>query len=280
MTQPLVYIEPPDVDPHRFGLFGAAQPLTGVDEHWLYGGVEFESLACYEAAFYPMGVGMDGGAGGSKTLPDGAGTTTAHPFTVYAGILCGSVGYTADQYRARALRVLELSGQSAAETALWTGAGGNLPGLNGTGYAQTPNGSTAVSIVDALGILEDWLGQNYNGSGVIHATRRTVVKAASQRLVRHDPDTPVDLLMTPVGSRWIGGAGYDGTGPAAVAPGTGNAWMYATGQIMLARDDPETPADMGEALDRSLNLVRLIAEQSYLIAVDCAAAAVKVNLSL
>lgn len=275
---PYVYTDAPEVKPYRYGLFGAAQPMTGIDPHWRYGGIEFDSLPAYEASLYPSGIQVVNGSGGTKTLPGWLGTVKALPFAVYGGVLCGTIGYTDQAARDRALKVVELAGQHASESALWNGGGANAPALNA---ASTPIvQATAVSLQRGVAALEDWLADHYNGQGLIHGKRSVGIIAGSKQLVHHDPDTAESALMTPVGTRWVFGGGYDGTGPAAVAPAAGQTWIYATGQVGIVRDEAQTPAGLGEALDRLHNQVQLIAEQQYLIAVDYTIGAALVDLTL
>jgi hypothetical protein len=386
MTQPLLYVAPPVVEPYRFGLFGAAQPIQSDDPHWQLG-VEWEPLACYAAAFYLAGlrcsqgvlappsalaagavVGggtfaagtyfwvvtgtnaqgettksneatatialngsanltwsalpagttgvkvyrgtvagaenrlvatlgavtayLDTGTVGSaatpptnntagtdpaKALPAGMGTTKAFPFAVYAGMQCGSVGYDREgTYRDRARTILELAGQHAAEAALWTGAGGNTGPLNA---ASTPVVSgTATDLTVALGKLEDWLADHYSGVGVIHAKRGVSAFARRDHQTVRDPGNP-EALTTGVGTRWVFGGGYDGTGPNGVAPAANQTWIYATGQPTIRRA-PVVDFTMAEALDRSINGVGVFAEQTYVIGYDCAVGAALVDLSL
>jgi hypothetical protein len=276
---PYVYIEPPDIEERPFGLFHAATPLTGVDGHWEYGGIEFDSLGGYQGQFYPVGINAAGGAGGSKTLPSANPRTHALPFAVYAGIECGVVGYTAAEHEARALRVLELSGQHAAENALWTGGGGNAPGLNASTTTIPTGGATASKVSTALRILEDWLGDNYNGRGFIHAKRGVSAIAGSAHLVKDTYDLDPRVVSTPGGTRWIFGAGYDGTGPNAVVPSAGQTWIYATGGVVLLRGEPREPT-LEQAIVKTLNTVHIIAEQEYLITYDYAVAAALVDLTL
>jgi len=272
MTAPLVYVEPPEVTPYRFGLFGAAQPYAGIDPHAFFGGAEWESLACYAASSYAAGWDICNGGGGSKVLNNGAPSVQAKPFGVYAGIDCGTVGYDHEgSYQERTRKILELAGQHATEAALWTGAGGNLPALNAVGFATTvvfgtaPSG--AVRIAHAIGALEKWLGDNYQGVGVIHATRDVAAIAAEAFQIDRDPAN-ASALVTPLGTRVVFGGGYNGTGPGAVVPGAGTTWIYATGQVMLARNEPRI-FNMEEALKRGTNRVAVFGEQQYLIGVDC-----------
>lgn len=286
-VQPYLYIDPPEVEPYKFGLFGATQELTdGIltrydangNVHWIIGGVEWESLAAYSAHTYPVGIGQFGGLGGTKSLPGALSITRALPFAVYGGVVCGSVGYTREQWNERALRILELSGQHAAENALWTGAGGNTPALNAAGTTDV-TGGTATDLVTALGLLENWLADNYNGVGAIHAKRRVANVGSAKRQVKWDRDNP-DALVTPVGTRWVFGGGYDGTGPAAVAPGTNKTWIYATGQVVIARGEARAPAELEAELNRVQNQVFALAEQPYLIGLDGPHAAAQVDLTL
>jgi hypothetical protein len=277
VTQPLLYVAAPVVEPYRYGLFGAAQPIEGDDLHWQLG-VEWEPLACYAANFYLAGLRCSTGVGDpAKALPAGEPTTKAHPFAVYAGMECGSVGYDHDgSYQQRARTILELAGQHAAEAALWTGAGGNSGPMNA---ATTPIVQAAASdLTTAIGVLEDWLADHYSGVGVIHAKRGVNAHARRHHQTVRDPANP-EALTTGLGTRWVFGGGYDGTGPAAVAPAAGQTWIYATGQLTIRRA-PVTDFTMAEALDRSINDVAVFAEQPYVIGFDCAIGAALVDLSL
>lgn len=275
-VQPLVYIEPPTLELVEYGLFSVANSLGIGDDHWQFGGAEFESLAAVAAGFYPVGIGMDAGAGGTKTLPAGAGTTKALPFAIYAGVSCGSVGYTEEQFRARAIRVLELAGQHAAEEALWTGAGGETPKLNAASTTTVVAG--AQTIKRAVAALEDWIGDQYHARALIHAKRGVSAIAAERMLVESDPVEP-RRKQTPVGTLWSFGAGYAGNGPNAVAAAAGTTWIYATGQVGIQTSTPTTPAGMGQAIDKRKNLVDLYAEQEMLLTVDGAIGAVLVDLT-
>lgn len=282
-VQPYVVIEPPDVEPRPFGLFSVARDLQVTDDegvtddvHWQYGGVEYEPIACYPAGFYPLGINAAGGAGGSKTLQNAALHVKSIPFAIYAGVQCGSIGHVQDFHRQRALRVLDLSAQFAAEDALWNGAGGGTPKLNDA--STTTVVGTATELTSALGQLEDWLGTHYNGRGVIHATRRVGILAGAKQLVRNN-DLDPGKLSTPVGTPYSFGAGYDGTGPGAAAPASGSVWIYATGALWIRRGEPFTPADFAQALDRTNNVVDVLAEQTNILTYDCAVGAALVDLT-
>lgn len=278
-TIPLVYTEPPETKPRRFGLFNAATPVDQTDPHALGLGIAFQSLASVPAELYPVnpaGVLVQNGTGGTKTLPQGLPQQQALPFAVYAGVECGSLGWSPTEVRDRALAILESAGQHAAELALWTGAAGNAPQLNAAS-SITVAGTTG-GIVAQLGKLEKYLADHYNGEGLIHATPDVAALAASFRLVRPDPSNSL-ALRTPLGNRWVFHGGGNGTGPNAVVPAATSTWIYATGAVAISRGRPEVPADFGAALKRSINTVALIGEQNYLIAVDGPIAAALVTLA-
>lgn len=290
MTQPLLYIEPPDLEPYRYGLFGAPQPRTlnredgTTDPHWQWGGVEFESLADYQGEQYPTGYLYCDAGGGDKTLSDYAGTTKATAFTVYGGVDCSSIGRPQADYEARARAIVELAGQNAAENALWSGPTGNVPTLNGADTTDLTPG-TVPSLHAGVGILEAYMASHYNGKSLIHATRDVAAFAAAEnQIIREflpaDEDgARVDWLTTVLGTRWVFGGGYDGTGPNAADPTDGEAWLYATGQLLIVRDDITVPANFPAALDRVNNIELLLAEQTYLIAVDGPIVACQVTLT-
>lgn len=274
---PYLYIDPPEVTPYEQGLFGAVQELTTDDPHWLIGGVEWESLASYSGQLYAAGAGTQAGAGGTKTLDAGQLRTKAWPFAVYAGLQCGTFGHTPAEFEARLLRLTELSEQHAAERALWTGGASNSPALNATGTTDV-TGGVATELGRALGLLENWLADNYNAKGQIHARRSVGILASQKHLAKYDPETP-NRYMTPLGTRWVWGGGYDGTGPAAATPATGTTWIYATGQTIMARGQMELPADFKAAIHRIDNQQYMVAERPYIIGVDGTWAAALVDLT-
>lgn len=287
-TQPYVYLDPPEVEPYKFGLFGATQELTDAiltrydangAQHWIIGGAEWESLASYAAHPYPVGIGEFGGLGGTKALTGMNALSRALPFALYGGVVCGSVGYTKDEWNQRALRILELASQHGAEAALWNGGGGNTPALNVAGTTDV-TGGVAKDLTTAVGLLENWLADNYNGQGMLHAKRSVGPLAGKYRQAHIDKDNPVPALVSVLGTRWVFGGGYDGTGPAAVAPAAGKTWIYATGQIGIARGDARAPASLEAELNRTTNQVFALAEQPYLIALDGPHAAALVDLTL
>ena len=225
VAQPYVYIDPPRVAPYKHGLFSVATELKLDDDHWEYGGVEWESLACYRSAFYPGGLNDVNGAGGTKVLPACMGVTQANAFAIYGGVKTGSLGHGEDNHQYwydRARAIVEGNAQWAVENALWTGTAGAGNGLNSAGTPKVVAGQgntvdNAVDLVSAIGLGAAWLANNYAGRGVIHAPRALASVAAYMQQLREDLDRPGEW-ETASGMKWCFGGGYDGTGPGAAAP--------------------------------------------------------------
>lgn len=244
---PWVYIDPPVAEPYRHGLFDAApvlsQPDTDDGVHWQYGCIEFESLMTYMSATYPGGLNDVNGAGGVKVLPACAGVVRASAFAIYGGVQAGSLGHTAAEWTARARSIVELSGQHAVESALWTGTAGAAPAFNAaaTPYvlpAQSANTAmNAVDMVTGIAMAEAYLQQRYAGRGIIHAPRQAAAYLEYLQQIKRQEDRP-EQLTTKLGNRFAFGAGYDGTGPGAAAPPAATLsnqymWMYVTGAVMV-----------------------------------------------
>lgn len=274
-----VEIDAPAIEPYKYGLFGSTQQRTW-DPHFGWGGAQWETLAQYLATPYPVGPDQAGGAGGDKVLSQPNPYSMALPFAIYAGIECGSIGYTPAEFETRAKTVLDLAAQNAVEQQLWAGISGGSPSLNGdpsVTLSTTVTGS-ATDLVTALALLENWLGANYSGVGYIHAMRGVAILGANKRLVKHVQEP--DELVTPLGTEWVFGGGYDGSGPDNASPATGQTWIYATGQIVIARDTPNMPANFEQSLDRLHNTENIVVEQPYLVGVDGTWAAALVDLTL
>jgi len=271
VTTMQLLVEAPAITPYQYGLAAVAQPADTSNPHWQMG-VEYEPISSYEVGALP------GACYGSPSvsLPEGVATVKALPFSLYAGVDCKAVGYDEAYILARAQAILKLGWQHGAEQALWSGAGvsGLEPVLNGT-YVATTVG-TGLSIVDAVAALEDYLGDNYLGQGVVHATRGVASYAKRDRQVVER----AGKLQTVLGTQWAFGGGYDGTGPGDASPATGTTWLYATGLITIRRADPFVNGSLGSALNRTTNDTLVFAEQPTVLTVDGPIAAVSVDLTL
>lgn len=306
VTQPRQYVAGPTFTPLPFGLLTAlaTEVRSPVDPHWK-NGVNYESVCAQAATTYDECFAVSGTAGAPAGSPAAKAESAevekrgATPFTVYAEVNCSAPGFwdRAQQLTEEALLRAE---ESAVELAFWTGhasAGG--PGTDGAtvvfphlaaNAAVTDGvGSNVVTlqtaatvvvsgthdIISGLGILEDELAECYHGVGVIHVPRILAPALAdAMNLVREGP-----RYKTPNGNIIVLGSGYDGSSPSGVAAGTGSVFIYATGAMFIYRGSVETTPDIS-TLDRSTNLVSVIAERTYVIGWECCHLAVEIATGL
>lgn len=208
----------------------------------------------------------------SKTFEEGQPLTIGTPFTVYTGFECKAVDL--DEARRVAAERLALVEWRGVEQALWENlppADPNFPDNLGLVVLDP-----APSLCAGFGALEEFLGANYAGVGIIHAPRR--VASYVDTMVHQEQAQLKTLLGTLVAF----GGGYDPLeGPTGqTAPTEGQSvWMYATGAIVYRRSaEPFVNPPDGGALDRVTNQVTVAAERTYVLTVECVIAAVLVTL--
>lgn len=208
-----------------------------------------------------------------KVLDAGAGDTgTATSFAVYGMFNCTPVGFTVAQSERLALEHLQAREEARVEQAFWTGDLGNVSTLKG---ATVLNAGVAVSPLEGLGLLEEWIAANYGSLGVIHMTKAT---ATVYETLQHQGNR----LLTPLGTPIVAGAGYDGSSPAGAAAGAGNSWAYVTPAMFGRRSEVFTSSGIpGDLLDRDQNNLYALAERNYLIGFDpVGAAAILIDRSI
>jgi hypothetical protein len=212
------------------------------------------------------------GSSGTSAFNDaksgvGVSFVQADPFIVIAGVACG-MGRIGDTARAAA-------SLAAAEPRLVerTFERGNITPALVSAATVTPNGSTAVSVKRAIGLLETYLRANYGGTGVMHAAP---ILAEYMK-----PEVKGNQLLTRLGTPIAFGSGYTGPNPTTGAAAPANqVWLYATGAVTVRRSPVQQPGDMNETFDRATNQVLMIAERGVMVAVDCVPpAAVLVDLA-
>ncbi len=254
------YVEVPAPAPRRGGLFAVANVID-VDEPHVFLGAEYETDACTPAGLWNGNCGTGFPAtpcnpDGSPMVKDFHGTSlvVGDPFTVYDGIDCELPGAPADHYESRVRAGLALKEQKAVERWVETlivdmavdlaPGNGALPG-------------------EAIGLLEGWLAENYEGAGLIHMSRVAAVWGCHHQVIGAGLD---GTLATCQGTPVANGAGYvDADNYAA-----------ATGQITLLRG----PVMVRSAPSMNVGLEcvppRVIAERTYVPLIECGAAKVKV----
>jgi hypothetical protein len=268
LAAPPRYVAAPVATPYRYGLLSSADVLEDPPGRWQLG-IEYEPVACGGAAALPPGCDMT-----AMAVDTGVPLVSGGPLLIYAGFSCSPVGHL-DDAQDRAEAALIMGEQRALERAYWTGSEGNRPRLADLA-CTTLNAVTgtagAVSLRAGIAMLEDTLGDEYGGIGVIHAPRGVAVNAATLQLLR-----PAGFgLVTPLGTRWAFGGGYAvNTGPDGAPAAAGTAWLYATGGVTVRRGPPVFYGGP-ETLDRAENTLTVYAERLYVITHDCLCAAVLV----
>jgi hypothetical protein len=204
------------------------------------------------------------------------------PFLVGAGVTCSTFGTQLDDvlasYRAVTDRGLELRQWSQIANELWTGDRAN----NENRYLADANSTDvgdgdAVSLVEAIGLLEDAFGNcSPGGVQVIHMPRKLVAYASWKKLIWTTPGS--GRIYTANDSLVVADRGYPGTGPEGVEPTETTAWIYSTG-VLTARLGPvrHPELDWGYAVTALTNDVAVRSERAAAINWACCHLAVNVE---
>lgn len=279
-TCPPLYVDAPVVMPYTYGLFSVAlTPAEDPDPHWACG-VDYQPMSCDKSSV--VGDYCDTPPPGPKIVPEGVDTVSGLPFTVFDGFNCHLVGFTEAEITARARAALDLGERRAVEREYWTGEAGSRPRLADPS-AVVLNAVPAPGVADALhpvgGIaaLENYLGDNYGGTGIIHAPRGVGAFLSYHSLAAVVGARVQTMVGTPVA---LGGGYVVNTGPDGVEAPPGTAWMYATGQVVIRRSAPWlNPDSVKQALNRSNNNVTILAERTYVVSHECVLAAVLISIN-
>jgi hypothetical protein len=129
----------------------------------------------------------------------------------------------------------------------------------------------AVGLAEGIGLLEKTIADDYGGIGVIHAARELAAPLTSRYLVRRDGAR----MRSPMDNLYAFGAGYTTHDPTDTPAAAGQAWLYATGPVVLYRSDVQ----VREEFDQRKNARVAVVERSYVATADCLRAAVLVDVS-
>lgn len=212
-----------------FGLLGPATTVV-VDEspHWAMG------LDHRVSDFVKVSVIRGEGTNASEVVVvDGEGdfSRTEVPFVVKVEFQASTIGTTPEEVQNLIETYLEVATQKAVEREFWTGE--LRDGVDNSNHLASPEATVVNPAVGSpvktkygLALLEQALGNRGIGErGVIHATRGVAsalgFKGSNGR------------IETPIGNFLVAGAGYTGSGPDGDVPGGDQAWMYATGPVVV-----------------------------------------------
>ena len=254
-------IPAPPVGPLRYGFFRAAAGPFEMDTRGIGAGYSFFADHCGEAQLYEQTC-VDSP---TKTFTEGSDLMEADPFWVVARKRCGLVGRTAEEMQTAVRHQLMSREQTLVESVVWDGGGLAAPPASLTASGATIVTPLAPGAGAAIAALEEAFYDEYGYVGTIHVNTQAYAAAAYSQLVEHQ----AAQLVTPLGSVWSFGSGYDITGPADVAPAAGFVWAFMTGRVNLWRTDilPQPPAQ--QTADRTLNQWDVVAERVYAFIWDC-----------
>jgi hypothetical protein len=230
------------------GRGGTQQAQLGADSSGLDAGVVTPATTVQGAE----GVAKPGAA---NRNPTGA----FAPFGVVAYDRCGTFGWQALEYQARARRALAAVASTAVEAEYWEGA--LVPTNEHLAAAHAAVlGGAGMGRREALAELVQGLADAGAGTGVIHARPYLVQNWLQDNAL----EVRNGKLYTKGGHLVVQGAGYTGTGPADEAVAGGVEWAYATDNLVVVRGPVMlTPGNINEATDRATNTVVFRAEQAY-----------------
>jgi hypothetical protein len=198
---------------------------------------------------------------GEKTA-DGIGVVEGYPFSIYKMTECHDLHGDDTEW---ARNSLALGESHAVES-------GFMQAVLAQPTTAQPNGATAVSIEEGVAILEGYAADVYGGVPIIHMARSVATRALARDILVASMDYTV---TTPQGALVANGGGYSlNLGPAGAAAPEGQAWLYVSGMVTLVR----SPVEAHRVLDHTENNQVVLAERTYVPAVDCFVAAVLVNL--
>lgn len=269
---PAIEVEGPPFEPYRYGLLSAVDVLDG-SGRWELGGVVYATVGCEES----------GGEWDTlcptdpppppppptKNLTVGVDNVEGKPFILYDSVACHPHSGRTEQEIADLARLRhDVGEQRKLERRFWAWLRANATVVN-------PEPVTAVSMCDGLGELEQRVAAENGGIGVFHAARPLITGARRHDFARHREGFP-DRLVSAGDNVWVFGAGYDRFGPGedgTEAP-AGQAWIYATGPLVLRRSEMFT----NSVFDQRRNERRTVAERSYVLTAECPVLAVLVTI--
>lgn len=259
----------------RYGLFQAVGIQPEWDNHWGDGGIVIDDDLCGAPNPYTVDCTASLATKTFSTTSSVPGT----PFVVYAGIVCGSVGYSKTEFQNKVNNRLLAGEQAVVEAVFSRQLNGQSRGLaNATPNATTVVPSPAAArIADQVGALEEALYSTYGPRGVLHVPFQYGERMAADHLLYPDGD-PFNggVWRTALGTT-VSIGNYEGYTPAGVAPAAGHTWIYITGQTWVWRNPDVFVSTLEGSLNRTTNQVTILAEREYVVTYECGAFAVDVT---
>ncbi len=270
------------VEPPRYGLLSVVQPFTPTDPHWAAAGIEWEDDLCGDGT--ETFIDSCPADGYEKPEEGNLGFCGADPFVAIGSFHCSPVGRPADEAFEIARRRLLAWENRQVERTLWTGLASNGEVTPSFAFGNPDcgiepvdlNAAGVVDPVTAMSLLESALGDEVACGGIIHIPFSMMAYMKAQ-----DQVTEVNgELYSPAGYRVVAGHGYTGSGPANAAALPGQAWIFATGPMLVARGNViMVPGSVAEGVNRNINNVTVRAERFYAVGFSCSLFAVRASLT-
>jgi hypothetical protein len=269
-----MFIEPPPPPQRPYGLFDVALgPMPFPVEAAVGGGVQYIPETCENNVYlYDMTCPA---VSGSKTFDVLDTSISGSPFAVITSLLCGSVGITADEFQRRVLTRMQLHEQRAVERRLWQGqtlaqGQGAITGL----FRGATNVGPAGCATEAIELLEQALADNGIVGGMIHARPGMAAHLEQAHQIQYASGR---RLQTCLGTPFVFGQGYDGTGPSGQAADGDSEWMYASGRVLIWQDTEIQVPNLDQVFRQASNERIAIAERVYAVVVECGVWTVEVT---
>lgn len=278
-TGPAFVIPAPALTPPPTSLIRTATVIEHTDDlHWA-SALEWSPEGCGNAVVVDQCA--QAAKPGARNRPN---KIRFDAFGVVAYDTCGTFGFVAADYDARARRLLAATESKAVEKEWWTATlvtanphlAMNAAGANG-GTAATTVGA-AQTLRAGLALLVQALADGNGGMGMIHARPFLVQQWFGLDLLYRDAG---GKLWTGTGNQVVAGAGYPGTGPTGQALTSTSEWAFASDVVEVHRGPvdilgPGAPG-IGNT-DYVNNAVTVRAERLYALTVNgCVNAAVEIN---
>lgn len=265
-TIPPILIERPlMLDQPRYGLIQAAIGPLPLPVHARNGGIQYVHNECGSGFGYEINCLPDQAAKDFTQL--GLSTVLGVPFLIYSTFVCGSVGYTEEEFQQFAIDSLTSVEQTVAEQVFSDGLFAQAPSLanNPDVVTLAGGGTTAVEVISELE-RAIYCTNGYGYTAFLHMPIPVFNELKREHLIEFDGKR----WRTPMGSVVVGGC-YSGNDPAGAAPVDGTFWVYATGQTVVWRtpDSELFIAPVEGTLDRTTNQQRMLVEREYVITFEC-----------
>jgi hypothetical protein len=270
---PPVLIEPPPPPMRPYGLFDVALgplPMPRVEAQG--GGIQYVPDACEDDIFlYQLNCPP---VSGSKTFSPIETAVSGAPFGVLTSYTCGSIGFTWEEIQNRVRTRMTLREQRAVERRVWQGWNPS----NGLGtQAGLFRGATTLTaagcVTEAVEVLEQTLADNGVVGGMIHARPGMSAHLNNSFQIYEGPGR---IKRTIIGTPYVFGQGYDGTGPAGEAVTGDVEYMYASGRVVIWGSEIEIP-DPRQTMNRSTNQMFVLGEKVYVALIECGVWAIAVT---